>query len=68
VKEGKRFEVVYQQSVGLASEVRILRDRATGVEYLATWFGQAGGVTPLIGPDGLPVISKAQGGEQNVDG
>ena len=51
VKEGKRFEVVYQQSVGLA-----------------TWFGQAGGVTPLIGPDGLPVISKAQGGEQNVDG
>ena len=68
MKEGKRFEVVYQQSVGLASEVRILRDRATGVEDLATWFGQAGGVTPLIGPDGLPVISKAQGGEQNVDG
>ena len=30
MKEGKRFEVVYQQSVGLASEVRILRDRATG--------------------------------------
>ena len=54
--------------MGLASEVRILRDRATGVEYLATWFGQAGGVTPLIGPDGLPVASKAQGGEQNVDG
>ena len=36
--------------------VRILRDTQTGVEYLFTWYGNAGGLTPLLEADGTPVV------------
>ena len=51
-----RFEVVYTQDVGLMGAVRILRDTQTGVEYLFTWYGNAGGLTPLLEADGTPVV------------
>lgn len=51
-----RFEVVYTQDVGFMGAVRILRDTQTGVEYLFTWYGNAGGLTPLLEADGAPVV------------
>ena len=51
-----RFEVVYTQDVGLMGAVRVLRDTQTGVEYLFTWYGNAGGLTPLLEADGTPVV------------
>lgn len=52
----KRFECVYSQ--GTLDSVRILVDRETGVHYLQTQSGYAGGLTVLLGKDGKPVISK----------
>lgn len=50
----KRFEVIYKQ--GSVDVQRILVDRETGVHYLQTSWGYAGGLTPLLGRDGKPVI------------
>ena len=50
----KRFEIVYSQ--GTMDVQRILVDKETGVHYLQTHSGYAGGLTVLLGPDGKPVI------------
>lgn len=51
----KRFEQVYTQ--GVLQTVQILVDRETGVNYLFVSSGESGGLTPLLGRDGRPVIS-----------
>ncbi len=51
----KRFEVTYTQ--GTMDIVRILVDQKTGVNYLQVSSGYAGGLTPLLGRDGKPVIT-----------
>ena len=51
----KRFEVVYSQ--GTMDVQRILVDKETGVQYLQTAWGNAGGLTVLLGRDGKPLIS-----------
>jgi hypothetical protein len=51
----KRFEKIYAQ--GSLSGVDIWLDHATGVQYLYFWSGSGGGVTPLLGRDGKPVVS-----------
>lgn len=51
----KRFEKIYGQGIG--SGVDIWVDEFTGVQYLYFWSGNGGGVTPLLGRDGKPVIS-----------
>lgn len=53
----KRFEIIYKQGVSLSMEVRILRDKVTGVHYLINWIGQGGGITPLLNAEGKPVVS-----------
>ena len=50
----KRFEVIYSQ--GAMDVQRILVDKETGVHYLQTVLSSGGGVTPLLGRDGKPVI------------
>lgn len=45
-----RFEGDYRGQVG----IRIMRDTDTGVMYIFTDAGNAGGLTPLLGPDGKP--------------
>ncbi len=50
----KRFEIVYSQ--GKMDVQRILVDKETGVHYLQTSWGYAGGLTVLLGKDGKPVI------------
>ena len=52
----KRFEVVYSE--GKLSGVRILLDKETGVQYLETYNGYAGGLTVLLGRDGKPLLGR----------
>lgn len=54
----KRF-VVYSEAMGLG-QVKILMDRMTGVHYLYYSDGSAGGITPLLGGDGKPVIQSVE--------
>ena len=57
-KEDSRFIVTYKQSGGFSGPaVRILVDKTTGVNYLWSESGYAGGLTVLLDRDGKPVIS-----------
>ena len=57
-KDTKRFEKVYSQ--GAMTDVEIWVDRETGVNYLFTSSGYAGGLTVLLDREGKPVISPLQ--------
>ena len=50
----KRFEKIYSQDVG---STFILVDKVTGVNYLFSSSGYAGGLTVLLNRDGTPVIT-----------
>ena len=54
-KDNKRF-VVYKEAMGL-SEITILMDRKTGVNYLYYSSGYGGGLTPLLDSDGKVVVT-----------
>lgn len=54
-KKEERFVNVYTQ--GALSSVQILVDKETGVNYLFTTSGYAGGLTVLLNRDGTPVIT-----------
>ena len=51
----KRFEKVYSQ--GALEVIEIWVDKETGVNYLFHASGYAGGLTPLLKPDGTPVVT-----------
>jgi len=53
-KKDQRF-VVYTESMGF-SHAKIILDRKTGVHYLFFFDGSAGGLTPLLGRDGRPIV------------
>ena len=53
----KRFTIVDKQGSGLTSALQEIVDRQTGVHYLTWQSGYAGGITPLLGTDGKPVIT-----------
>ena len=53
-----RFENVYSR--GGLSTMEIWVDKETGVNYLFHTSGYAGGMTPLLGRDGKPIISPVQ--------
>ena len=56
-KKDDRFICTYSQG-GLANpQVRILVDKVTGVNYMFTASGYAGGLTPLLKSDGTPVVT-----------
>ena len=50
----ERFNVIYKEG-GMAG-CKVIVDKETGVHYLFSWDGYAGGVTPLLNKDGNPVI------------
>ena len=54
MKKEKRFEKIYSQSMGT---MEIWVDRETGVNYLYHNGGYSGGLAPLLGKDGKPVIT-----------
>ena len=51
----KRFVKVYDDGTFGSNEIWV--DTQTGVNYLFTQNGYAGGLTPLLDRDGKPVIS-----------
>ena len=55
-KEQDRFVITYTQG-GFSTETAILVDRETGVNYIFFQSSRAGGLTPLLAPDGTPVIT-----------
>lgn len=59
MKEEKRFEVLYKQ--GSLTSYKIILDRETGVQYLMTTDGYAGGLTPLLDREGRPIVSRTGG-------
>ena len=59
-----RFEKVFEQGMVNVTEIGV--DRVTGVQYVFHASGYAGGLTPLLGPDGRPLLcDKAQEDEYN---
>ena len=54
--KNKRFEII--ETEGAAKGIFVIVDRETGVNYLATKFGAAGGICPLLDEDGKPIITK----------
>ncbi len=56
-----RFEAVKQENIAFNNswtmEVFVLRDKQTGVMYIAERTGNAGGLTPLLDKDGKPMTT-----------
>ncbi|MBQ8833472.1 MAG: xylan 1,4-beta-xylosidase [Oscillospiraceae bacterium] len=50
-----RFIKTFSQGVMNVTEIWV--DKATGVNYLFHASGYAGGLTPLLKPDGTPVVT-----------
>ena len=42
----------------MTSGVKIIEVKETGIQYLFSWHGYAGGLTPLLDKDGKPVIKE----------
>ena len=53
----KRFVVLENEGSGLTNAMQEIVDTETGVHYLTWQSGYAGGITPLLGADGKPVIT-----------
>ncbi|MBF7097852.1 DUF6440 family protein [Alkalibacter mobilis] len=51
----KRFDIILKE--GNLSGNKIIVDKETGVHYLFSWDGYAGGITPLLDGDGKPVVT-----------
>ena len=57
-KNEDRFVKVYSQSGGFSGNSMVIYvDKQTGVNYLFSASGYAGGLTPLLNRDGTPVIT-----------
>ena len=56
-KTEDRFIRVYSQGGFASNAMQIWVDKMTGVNYLFTVSGYAGGLTPLLDRDGKPVIT-----------
>ena len=53
----ERFEVIANEGNGLTGPSRtILLDTATGVQYLFVQSGNGGGLCPILGRDGKPMV------------
>ena len=58
VQKGDRFEKVFVESGSLADNyMAIYVDKVTGVNYLFSSSGYAGGLTVLLNRDGTPVVT-----------
>ena len=53
----KRFVKTYSQGGFIDNTMQIWVDRQTGVNYLVTQSGYAGGMTVLLNRDGTPVVT-----------
>lgn len=54
-KNNARFVEIYSSNI--AGENKILLDTVTGVQYFFHREGYGGGLTPLLSPDGRPIVT-----------
>ena len=54
-KDTDRFQRIHRQGVAAVMEIWV--DRETGVNYLYHREGYSGGLSPLLGREGRPVIT-----------
>lgn len=54
-----RFITIHKE--GNIEGVKIIVDKETGVNYLYSWSGYSGGITPLLDRDGKVVIKSDNG-------
>ncbi len=59
-----RFIRTYIQRNGFTERTEIWVDRFTGVNYVFTQSGYAGGMTVLLDKDGKPVVTPLTSGQQ----
>ena len=51
-----RFQDIHKEGTGLSSpQIMVLMDYVTGVQYLFTQSGYAGGLCPLVDKEGGPL-------------
>ncbi len=55
-KKEKRFERVYKEGSDLSTEVNVLVDKTTRIQYLLVKSGYGMGVTPLLDSEGKPLL------------
>ena len=66
MKKENRFERVYKQSGGFTTAaIEIYVDKETGVNYVFTMNGYAGGLTPLLDSEGKVVVTPMNKTEYN---
>jgi hypothetical protein len=53
----KRFVKTYSQGNGLSTRMEIWVDMKTGVNYIFTQSGYAGGMIPLLDAQGKPIVT-----------
>ena len=56
-KDDKRFVVTESESYFL-SEIKVIVDRVTGVNYMFVHDGYAGGLTVMLDEEGNPLVSE----------
>jgi len=56
---GKRFEIIIEDRT-TGKNTRVLKDKETGVLYIYHGSDRGGGITPLLGPDGKPIIEPVE--------
>lgn len=54
----KRFRVKLTEQLPELGQITILVDTTTGVNYIQTWVGTGGGITPLLDANGDVVIEE----------
>ena len=54
----KRFEFQKPQRENLMTDAIVIVDKKTGVNYLFVRSGYGAGLTPLLDPDGKPIITR----------
>ena len=56
-KNENRFIKVSSESISFGVSATVFVDKQTGVNYLMTQSGYAGGLTPLLDREGKPIIT-----------
>ena len=64
MKIEERFIATKAKGIAIGTDIRIIVDKETGVNYLYVGSGSGGGLTPLLDADGKPVITRPHVGDE----
>ena len=53
-----RFDIKEKDGIGIMTEMLVIIDKETGVNYLYVGRGYGGGLTPLLDSDGKLIVTK----------